>query len=51
MFDEIGQIPYRRTVFAVFVLLIFGISAVEIIYEFAAGETLGAMADDLSRKR
>lgn len=49
MFDAIGQIPYRRMVFSVFVLLVFGTSAVEIIFEFAAGETLGAMADDLTR--
>jgi len=49
MFDAIGQIPYRRMVFAIFVVLVFSTSAVEIIYEFAAGETLAAMADDLSR--
>ncbi len=49
MFDALGQIPYRRTVFAAFVLFVFGTSAAEIIDEFAAGETLGSMADDLSR--
>ena len=49
MFDAIGQTPGRRLVFAVFVLFVFGISAVEIFGEFADGETLGSMADDLSR--
>ena len=49
MFDGIERIPYRRTVFAVFVLFVFGTSAAEIVSEFADGETLGSMADDLSR--
>ena len=49
MSDPIEQIPYRRTVFAVFVLFVFGTSAAEIVIEFAAGETLGSMGDDLSR--
>lgn len=49
MVEAIGQIPHRRTLFAVFVLFVFGTSAVEIISEFAAGETLASMADDLSR--
>jgi len=39
MFDAIGQIPYRQTVFAVFVLFVFGTSAAEIVDEFADGET------------
>ena len=49
MSDPIEQIPYRRTVFAVFVLFVFGTSAAEIVIEFAAGETLSSMADDLTR--
>ena len=49
MLDAIGQIPYRRTVFAVFVLFIFGSSAAEIASEFAAGQSLEAMSDDLLR--
>ncbi len=49
MFDAMAQIPYRRTVFVVFVLFIFGTSTSEIVSEFAAGETLGSMGDDLSR--
>ncbi len=49
MFDAIAQGPYRRTVFAVFVLFVFGISAAEIISEFVDGETMGEMGDDLSR--
>ena len=49
MLEAIGQIPFRQTVFAAFVLIVFGTSAVEIVAEFAAGETLGSMADDLAR--
>lgn len=49
MLDAIDQIPYRRAVFTVFVLFIFGTSAVEIFSEFLAGETLDSMDDDLSR--
>lgn len=49
MFGSIGQIPYRQTAFAVFVLFVFGTSAAEIASEFADGETLGSMGDDLSR--
>jgi hypothetical protein len=49
MFDTIEQIPYRQTVFAVFVLFAFGSSAIEIGSEFADGETLASMGDDLSR--
>ena len=49
MFEATGRFPYRRTVFVVFVLFVFGTSAAEITNEFAAGETLGSMADDMSR--
>ncbi len=49
MFDALGQIPYRRTMFAAFVLFVLGTSAAEIISEFAAGEALGSMADDVTR--
>lgn len=49
MFNAIAQIPHRRTVFAVFVLFVFGTSATEIVSEFASGESLRSMADDLSR--
>ncbi|MEM7288832.1 MAG: LuxR C-terminal-related transcriptional regulator [Pseudomonadota bacterium] len=49
MYDAIESIPSWRAIFALFVLFIFGTSAVEIVYEFAAGETLGSMADDLFR--
>ncbi len=49
MSDEIEPIPLRRTVWAAFVLFVFGTSTAEIVVEFAAGETLGSMADDLSR--
>lgn len=49
MFDAIGQVPYRQTVFTIFVVIVFGTSAAEITSEFADGETLGSMGDDLSR--
>jgi len=48
MFDTIEQIPYRRTLFALFILFAFCTSAFEIIAEFSAGETLSSMGDDLS---
>ncbi|MEM9604871.1 MAG: LuxR C-terminal-related transcriptional regulator [Pseudomonadota bacterium] len=43
------QIPYKETVFALFVLIVFGTSAVEIASEFSDGETWRAMGDDLAR--
>jgi DNA-binding NarL/FixJ family response regulator len=49
MFKALAQIPHRQTIFAVFVLFVFGTSAVEIITEFAAGESMAAMTDDLMR--
>ena len=49
MISAIEQLPHRQTIFAVFVFFVFGTSVVEIILEFADGETLGAMADDLAR--
>ncbi|WP_299617406.1 LuxR C-terminal-related transcriptional regulator [Pelagibius sp.] len=49
MIDTLERVPSRQTVFAVFVLIVFGTSAAEIIAEFADGEALGSMADDLSR--
>ncbi|MEM7462228.1 MAG: LuxR C-terminal-related transcriptional regulator [Pseudomonadota bacterium] len=49
MIETIGQMPFRRTVFAVFVLFVLGTSATEIFSELEDGETLGSMADDLFR--
>ncbi len=49
MIETIGQMPLRRTVFAVFVLFVLGTSAAEIISELEDGETFGSMADDLFR--
>lgn len=49
MVDATEPVPYRRKVFAVFVLFVFATSAAEIVSEFADGETLGEMTDDLSR--
>ncbi len=49
MFNAIEHIPYRRKVFAVFVLFVFGTSIAEIVSEFSDGETLSSMGDDLTR--
>jgi DNA-binding NarL/FixJ family response regulator len=49
MFEALGPIPFRRTLFACFVLFFFGTSIVEIISEFSAGESMSAMGDDLLR--
>jgi len=43
------HIPFKHAVFAVFVLIVFGTSAIEIVSEFAAGETMHSMGDDLAR--
>lgn len=49
MINTLGQIPFQRALFVMFVLFVFGTSTIEIVLEFAAGETLGSMADDLFR--
>ena len=49
MIDTIGQTSFQRTLFAVFLLFVFCTSGIEIVLEFAAGETLDSMADDLFR--
>ncbi|MEM7403643.1 MAG: LuxR C-terminal-related transcriptional regulator [Pseudomonadota bacterium] len=41
--------PFRTVAFAVFVLFVFGTSSAEIVSEFAAGESLSSMGDDLAR--
>ncbi|MEM6986823.1 MAG: LuxR C-terminal-related transcriptional regulator [Pseudomonadota bacterium] len=42
------QLPFKETVFALFVLVVFGTSAYEIVSEFRAGETMGTMKDDIA---
>ena len=49
MLDSITQMPKRYTLFAIFVFFVFGTSIFEIISEFAVGESLTEMADDLGR--
>ncbi len=49
MTDQITQFPLRRTLFGVFVLFVFCISAFDIVSEFIAEEPLGEMADDVFR--
>ena len=46
---EFIQSPLRRAIFMAFFLCVFAISAVEIIVEFVAEETLREMVDDLLR--
>ena len=48
MLDSLEHLPYRRLIFFIFVLIVFGTSAQEVISEFAAGETMSTMGDDLS---
>ncbi|MEM7377038.1 MAG: LuxR C-terminal-related transcriptional regulator [Pseudomonadota bacterium] len=43
------QIPYKETVFAAFVLIVFGTSAHEILTEFGEGETMQTMGDDIAQ--
>ncbi len=47
MFDAMGQTRGRQLMFAVIMLFVFGISGFEIFREFANGETLVTMADDV----
>lgn len=49
MFGAIARFQYRQTLFAAFVLFVFGTSGAEIVSEFADGESLLSMGDDLSR--
>lgn len=49
MFDAVGPIWRRETLFAAFVLFVFAVSAIEIATEFADGESWAAMGDDLLR--
>lgn len=49
MLDILGQMSKRQAIFAIFVLFVFGTSAFEIVSEFASGETVSEMADDLGR--
>ncbi|MEM7056260.1 MAG: LuxR C-terminal-related transcriptional regulator [Pseudomonadota bacterium] len=49
MSDAITQFPLRRVLFSVFVLFVFCMSTFEIVLEFAAGETMEEMTDDLLR--
>lgn len=49
MFDAIERFPFKRTLFALFVLFVFSTSIFEIASEFAAGETEAQMSDDLAR--
>ena len=49
MLDAFGKIPNRQTLFVAFVLFVLGTGVVEIVSEFADGETMGSMADDVIR--
>lgn len=47
MLDVMRQSSLKQTLFTAFVMLVFGTSAIEITWEFADGETLITMWDDL----
>lgn len=47
MFGAIERMPYRQILVAGFIVLAFCVSVIQIIREFAAGETLSMMTDDL----
>ena len=47
MFNGVAEKSARQTVIVVFVLFVFGSSAVEIANEFMHGETLATMGDDV----
>lgn len=47
MFNGFGEGSARQTLIFVFVLFVFGSSAVEIGYEFRRGETMATMSDDV----
>lgn len=49
MQDKNGPLWNWKSFFAVFVLIVFATSVVEVFNEFRAGETLGSMGDDLAR--
>ncbi|WP_350334249.1 helix-turn-helix transcriptional regulator [Coralliovum pocilloporae] len=49
MLDSITELPRRQILFAVFLLFVFATSIHEIVSEFAAGETLSEMFDDIGR--
>ena len=47
MFGELGQLSIRQWVLTVLVISVFATSAIEIAFEFVAGEPLTAMWDDM----
>ena len=49
MIDALTHLPVRRALFHGFVVFVFGMGAFEIASEFAEGETVAEMADDLLR--
>lgn len=44
----IERIPYRRLIYFCFALLVFGLSAAEIIVEFLQGQSIAEMLDDIA---
>lgn len=48
MVETTGLLRHRKSIFIVFVLIVFGTSVLEIYSEFSRGETLTTMLDDLS---
>lgn len=48
MFKTIEPMALQQRLFTIFVLLVFGVSSVEIVSEFLEGESLSSMGDDLA---
>ncbi len=48
MIEASGLLRHRKTIFIVFVLIVFATSVIEIYSEFTNGETLRTMVDDMS---
>ena len=47
MIDTLTQSPILRALFMGFILVVFAVSAFEIVDEFVAGETLAEMAKEI----
>ena len=48
MLKKLAQIPHRRALFIIFTLIVLGKAGEDIVSEFATGETVLEMADDIA---
>lgn len=47
IFEELGQLSMRQWILAILVIAVFATSAIEVVSEFSAGQSLAAMWDDM----